>query len=43
MTCNYIDIDQNGNPINFFDDGIGIYWVYQGKSENDADNWYGCY
>jgi hypothetical protein len=42
MKHNYIDFDQSGNPVSFFDDENEIYWVYQGKSENGADNWYGC-
>ena len=34
--------DTDGNPVDSVDEN-GMKWVYQGKSENGADNWYGCY
>ncbi len=34
--------DPDGNPIDFIDDD-GILWIYWGKGEDGADNWYGCY
>ncbi|MBR3453477.1 MAG: hypothetical protein IKH25_11495 [Muribaculaceae bacterium] len=45
MSVDGFGFDVNGNPIDYREslNKREILWVYQGKSENGADNWYGCY
>ena len=30
----------DGTPVDYIDDK-GIHWIYQGKSKDGGDNWYG--
>ena len=42
MEIDSFGYDSDGIPIDFIDSD-GVEWIYQGKSENGADNLYGCY